>query len=112
MSSIRSALEEFRREDLTWVPDARLEEDFEELQRSADRLEAERLRRLGEIARRRTYERDGFLSAAAWLSTRFNVGWSAAGQQVRMAEQLRGMPRTLEAMSEGEVSPSAARVLA
>jgi len=57
---------------LAELPDARLEEDFAEL------LEAERLRRLAEIDRRRIFARDGHLSAASWLVDRFRMAWDAA----------------------------------
>ena len=67
MSELRSTIEAFRAESLPGLPDARLEEDFVELHRAVEQLEAERLRRLGEIERRRLFERDGHLSAAAWL---------------------------------------------
>ena len=46
MSELRSAIEAFRSEDLASLPDARLEEDFSELHRASEQLEAERLRRL------------------------------------------------------------------
>src|SRR5207302_4552756 len=59
MSEVRSAIEELRAEDLSTLPDARVEEDFAELQRAAELLEVERLRRLGEIDRRGVYGRDG-----------------------------------------------------
>src|SRR3990172_7588849 len=59
-------------------PDARIEEDFAELQRAVEQLEVERLQRLAEIERRRLFERDGHLSAASWLATTFKEAWGTA----------------------------------
>src|SRR5688572_22375154 len=53
VSGLRSALEELRAEDLSWVPDSRLEDDFVEIHTSWLALDAERLRRLSEIDRRK-----------------------------------------------------------
>ena len=84
MSGLRSVVEELRSETLPDLPDALIEEDFSELHRAVELLEAERLRRrLAEIDRRRLFERDGHLSAASWLATRFKVAggwlWSRCG---------------------------------
>ncbi|HZB03160.1 MAG TPA: DUF222 domain-containing protein [Actinomycetota bacterium] len=67
------------------LPDARIEEDFTELQRAAELIDAERLRRLAEIDRRATFRRDGHLSSASWLAGRFKMSWGHARDQVRMA---------------------------
>ena len=111
MSEFRSAIDALRSETLTELPDARIEEDFAELQRTAELLEKERLRRLAEIDRRRLFERDGHLSAASWLAAAFKVSWGAARDQVRMARALEEMPETREAVDAGELSLSAVRVL-
>ena len=73
MSELRSAVESLRAEVLPDLPDARIEEDFSELQRVAELLEIERLRRLAELDRRRVFERDGHLSAASWLASTHKV---------------------------------------
>jgi hypothetical protein len=111
MSELRSAIEELRSEVLAELPDARIEEDFAELQRAADLLEIERLRRLAEIDRRATFRRDGHLSAASWLASTFKVAWGTAREQVRIARALEEMPETRWALDEGELSMSALRVL-
>jgi hypothetical protein len=111
MSELRSALEGFRSESLAELPDARLEEDFTELQRISEMLEVERLRRLAEIERRRTFERDGHLSAASWLSSAFKVAWGTAREHLRMARGLEEMAETRRALADGELSMSAARIL-
>jgi hypothetical protein len=74
-----------RSETLAELPDARVEEDFAELHRAVEQLEVERLRRLAEIERRGLHERDWFLSAAAWLVSRFKVALGAAREHVRIA---------------------------
>src|SRR3954453_18855767 len=65
LSELRSTIEQPGAERLPELPDARIEEDFAELQRACELLEVERLRRLAEIDRRRLYERDGYLSPAS-----------------------------------------------
>jgi len=112
VSELRSVVEAFRCEALADLPDARLEEDFAELQRAGELLEAERLRRLAEIDRRGLHERDGFLSAASWLASSHKVAWGNARAELRIARALRDMPRSLRALQEGEVSMSAVKVLA
>ena len=112
MSELRSVVEAFRCEALADLPDVRLEEDFAELQRAVELLEAERLRRLAEIDRRGLHERDGFLSAASWLASSHKVAWGNARAELRIARALRDIPRSLRALQEGEVSMSAIKVLA
>jgi hypothetical protein len=111
VSELRSAIEGLRLETLADLPDARIEEDFAELQRAAELLEVERLRRLAEIDRRATFQRDGHLSAASWLASTFKVAWGTAREQVRIARALDDMPETRRALDEGELSMSAVRVL-
>jgi hypothetical protein len=111
MSELRSAIEGFRSETLADLPDARIEEDFAELERAAQLLEVERLRRLAEIERRTIFQRDGHLSAASWLAGEFKVTWGSAREQVRIARALEEMPETRRALDEGDLSMSAVRVL-
>ena len=111
MSELRSTIEAFRAESLPELPDARIEEDFAELHRAVEQLEAERLRRLGEIERRRLFERDGHLSAAAWLTSTFQVAWGTAREHLRIARGLQQMPVARRALDDGDLSMSALRVL-
>jgi hypothetical protein len=111
MSELRSVVDALRSESLPELPDARIEQDFTELQRAVELLEAERLRRLSEIDRRRIFERDGHLSAAAWLATTFKVTWGSARQSVRVARALEEMPTTRRALDDGDLSMSAMRLL-
>ncbi len=94
MSELRSAIDEFGVRDVADKPDAMLEEDFAELQRASELLEAERLRHLAEIDRRGIHRRDGHLSAASWLATSFRVGWGQAKAELRTARVLEEMPET------------------
>jgi hypothetical protein len=112
VSEFRSALEALRAEVLIDVPDARIEEDFAELQRASELLDLERLRRLREIERRGLHRLDGHVSAAAWLRSRHRVSAGLAAGSVRLARALEQMGVTREAIASGEVSFSAARVLA
>lgn len=111
MSELRSALDGYRSEVLAGLPDARIEEDFAELQRAAELLEVERLRRLAEVDRRRLYERSGHLSAASWLAGVHRAGWLAATADVRAARALEDMPETRKALDEGDITVAAARML-
>ncbi len=111
MSELRSAVDALRSESLPDLPDARIEEDFTELQRAVELLEVERLRRLAEIDRRRLFERDGHLSTASWLASTFKVAWGTAREHLRTARALEEMPQTRQALDAGELSMSALRVL-
>jgi hypothetical protein len=101
MSELRSVIDVLRSEDLARLADAALEERFAELQRASEALEAERLRCLGEVDRRRAYLRDGYLSTTSWFAGRFKVAHSAAGGDVRMARALEEMPKTREGPGGG-----------
>jgi hypothetical protein len=112
VSELRSAIDGLRAETLAELPDALLEDDFAELQRASEQLEAERLRRIAEIERRGIHRRDGHLSCAAWLVARFRISWGAARDQTTMARAIEGMPAASRALDEGAISMSAMRVLA
>jgi hypothetical protein len=112
VSELRSAVGALQSEVLGELPDARIEEDFAELQRTVELIEIERLRRLAEIDRRSLYRRDGHLSAASWLASTFKVAWGTARENVRVGRAFDDMPLTRRALEEGEISLSAARVLA
>jgi hypothetical protein len=111
VSSFRSGLEELRGEDLAHAGDRQVEADFEELESVVRALEVERDRRLVEIDRRRTWERHGHVSTAAWLVSRFRMAWSVATRRVRTALALDEMASTRDGVASGEVSPCAAQVL-
>lgn len=101
MSTLRSALDELRAEDLRYASDEGLETDLTELERAAGALEAELARRVAEIDRRGSFRRDGYLSISSWLAHRFRMAFSAATQLVRLARAFEHMPRTREALAGG-----------
>jgi hypothetical protein len=111
MSTLRSALDELSAEDLRHASDEVLEADFAELERAAGAVEAELARRAAEIDRRGSFRRDGYLSISSWLAHRFRMAFSAATQLVRVALALEQMPRTREALSQGEISRWAMAIL-
>jgi len=112
MSSLRSALEELRAEDLRSLSNEALAGHLDEIERAGRVLEAERGRGVAELERRKVYAADGHLSAAAWLAHRQGLSRSAAEGQVRRARALDAMPEVARAFGEGEVSESAVQVLA
>jgi len=101
MSGLHSALDELDAEDLSSVSDEGLQADVVELTRAADRIAAQRLRRLAEIDRRRSYRHEGHLSTAAWMIDRLRMNSSQAAQQVEMASALEAMPRTRRRWPQG-----------
>lgn len=112
MSELGSVIELLRAESLPELPDARIEQDFLELNHAVEALEAERLRRLAEIDRRRLFERDGHLSAASWLAHRCSLGWGQAREALHLARALDRMPKVRRVLEAGAISLSGARVLA
>jgi Domain of unknown function (DUF222)/HNH endonuclease len=111
MSTLRSALDELRSEDLQASSDEELGEDLVELERASRVLDAERARRLAEVERRGTWAIDGHLSVVSWLAARVRVGFGRASQQVKMSRALRVMPVTSDALGSGELSSEAAGLL-
>jgi hypothetical protein len=110
VSGLRSALEELREEDLGPVASEKLQADLLEIETASRVLEAERLRRIGELDRRQAADRD-HVSTPAWVANRLGASLPAAAHQVRMARALDEMPAVREALGSGEVSASAVRVL-
>jgi Domain of unknown function (DUF222) len=111
VSSLRSAIDEFCSDELSEEPDARVEEDFLELHGASERIELERLRRLREIDRRRTFERNGYRSTTSWLISELRMAPGMARALVQMCRALQDMPETTVALEAGEISLSAAREL-
>jgi hypothetical protein len=111
VSTLRSAIDELRAEDLASVADASLDDDLSEIERASAALEVERARRIVEVERRGSFRRDGHLSITAWLAGRLRLSFSAASRQVRQARCLRDLPAAGEALSSGEISRSAADML-
>jgi len=74
-------------------------------------LEAERARRIAEAERRGAFASDGYLSVTAWLVHRLRVSGACAGRYLRWARALEAMPRTRQALADGDVTASATAVL-
>jgi len=102
---LRSAIEGFC-QDVAGLPDALVEEEFTELYRASEAIQAKMLARLRQIESRGIHERDGHLSAVAWLVDRFRMAGGLARSLVRTARALAEMPRAREAFCAGEISSS------
>jgi hypothetical protein len=111
MSTLRSGLDEFRSAELRHSTDGDIESDVAEMKAVISGLEVECARRIAELERRGSFERDGHLSITSWVDSRFHTGWSAAAKEVRLARALEDMPATREALAEGEVSGAAVGTL-
>jgi hypothetical protein len=111
MGGMRSALEEYRAIELRCLSAGELEDDVTELKAVMAGLEVECSRRIAELDRRQSFERDGHLSMAAWVDARFHTGWSAAAKEVLTARALEGMPATRAALAEGELCGPAVATL-
>jgi uncharacterized protein DUF222/HNH endonuclease len=112
MSTLRSALDELRMDDVLGLSDEELTGRIDEIERAGRVLEAERGRALLEVERRRVFAADGHLSAAAWLAHRQGLSRRSAESAVRRARSLEAMPSVARAFAEGELSCSAVDVLA
>ena len=111
MSTVRSALDELRGEDLSLCSHGELEDRLVELRRVSGAVEAETARTVAEIERRGAYGGDGHLSLTSWVDSRLRTGWGEAARHVRLARSLQDMPVTRGALAEGEVSAAAVSTL-
>lgn len=111
MDRVRSLVDELTRDDVAGVSDDDLEASLLELERVSASLEAERARRVDEVARRGAFRRDGFLSTTAWLAARLRIGGGAAARYVRWARVLRQADLTRRALAAGDITMSAATTL-
>jgi len=112
MSTLRSAVDDLRAQDLPALGDDELASDLDEIERAVRILEAERARRLAEFERRGAQADDGFLSVSAWLVARHRLAPSTAARRVRVARAMASMPRSAEASSAGQLSDAAIGMLA
>ena len=111
MSTLRSALDELRGEDLGIASDEELDDGLVELERASRVIDAERSRRLIEVERRGMWSVDGHLSLVSWLAAKLRVGSGRASRQVKRSRALRHMPRTARASGEGDLSSEAVDLL-
>jgi hypothetical protein len=111
VSTLRSALDELRGEDLRFASDDGLGDDLGELEGATRVLEAERARRIAEVERRATWTVDGHLSVVSWLAARLRLNVARAAQHVKVARALEEMSDTAEAFAAGELSSDAVTLL-
>lgn len=88
-----------------------LEARLVEIERAVGALEAERARRVAEVARRGSCAWDGHLSPISWLARRLRAATQAAARYLGWAKALERLPGTRRALAEGEITLSAAAVL-
>lgn len=112
MGALRSAVDELASEDLALADDDELAGSLQELERATSALEAERARRVAEVARRGAFRRDGFLSTTSWLAARLRVTGGCAARYVRTARMLERAGATREALAAGDITASATVTLA
>ena len=112
MSSLRSALDELRGDDLGDTPIGHLADELVELREVAEALEAEWIRRLAAFDADQGWVVDGSLSLSAWLRARCRMTAAAAADRSRLARSLRTMPLTERAFAEGDLTASHVRALA
>lgn len=112
VSTLRSALDELRVEDLARLSDDELASGLDEFEHAGRVISAERARRLAEVERRGSFARDGHLSASSWLAERHRISHAEAASSLRLARALQDMPATAEALASGELSRSAVQMLA
>ncbi|MGI9648567.1 MAG: DUF222 domain-containing protein [Acidimicrobiia bacterium] len=112
MSSLRSALDELRADDLNDLPLSQLGDDLVELRAVAEALEAEWLRRLQAFDSAQGWAVDGSLSLAAWLRARCRMTGAAASDRSRLSRSLQEMPLTQRAFSAGDLTTGHVRAMA
>ena len=83
-----------------------------ELDRERERVNAEYLAALGELAAGGLHEVDGAVSAAGWVAHRCEVSGARARSEVRTATGLRSMPHVAEALGDGGLCVAKVELLA
>lgn len=111
MSALTDAINRFCQRDLEVLFDDEVEASTIEVHRSIERLNAERLRLIGEVDRRQTYTVAGHPSTASWLAVTCRLAWGHARRLVGHARSLAHMPGTASAYAGGEVDTLAVRRL-
>src|SRR5215216_43790 len=117
LAALTAAVEELAAQDLDGLPDAVRAERVLGLRRLLDRLEGHWLQELATVDARGAAGADHDLqvgSTASWLRARLRMGAGAAHTSVRTARALfRGpLTQTATALTDGELSPAHASVLA
>lgn len=71
----------------------------------------ELMERIAEIDRRKIYESYGLESTAAWVATRYGMGYSKSMELVDVAVAIRELPKLKQAYREGRISYDHLRAL-
>ncbi len=101
---INSLLNRLQAEDINTVPAESMGEDQIALQRIVNRAQAEGLRRLRRFDSGQGYAPSGALSARAWLRWQLNLTANAASERVAISRKMPGLPRTEQALADGDIS--------
>src|SRR5713226_333744 len=101
---INSLLDHLAGEDLNSVPAESMGDDQIALQRIVNRAQAEGLRRLRRFDSGQGYAPSGALSARAWLRWQLNLTANAASERVAISRKMPGLPRTEQALADGDIS--------
>lgn len=98
-------------DDLAGLSDSDLHERYVECRRRERTAAADAAAVLGEITRRGSYFREGFLSATAFVAHRAGDSFQTAAGLVRIGRALREMPHTAAAYTEGGIDTARVRRL-
>ena len=117
LAALGAAVQDLAAEDLHGLPDATLAEGVLQLRGLVDRLEGQWLKELATLDARGAAGAEHDVQAgstAGWLRARLRMGAGAAHRAVRTARALfRGpLPATAQALTDGELSPAHAQVVA
>jgi hypothetical protein len=110
MGELRSAVDTLAAVDPDGLDDAALGSLLTEVTAAEQRLAGIRHRLVAAHDRRQAWRREGFASEAAWLRERCRWGAGRAAAQARLARGLRELPRTAQAVVDGEVDTAQAAV--
>ncbi|MFQ5554137.1 MAG: DUF222 domain-containing protein [Acidimicrobiia bacterium] len=112
LKALREAVDGVAGEDPDRLFDDQVTTAVVALSRLQRRLEAQRLRLVAELDRRRLAVQEGHPSTASWLAHLTGASWNAAGGDVALARGLETMPHTTEAFRTGDLDRTRARRLA
>lgn len=96
---------------LAGLPSAELHERYAACRQRETLAAAEAAALLGEIDRRRSFLREGFLSTIAFVAHRTGDSYQAAAGRVRVARTLRQMPHTAVAYRAADIDTAKVRRL-
>jgi hypothetical protein len=90
--------------DLSW--------SIDRLQRIANQIEAEQLRRLGAFDDRAAYIAEGARSGTDWAARKLNLTPGQSRKLIETADRLNDLPETSRKLADGEISVNAAAAAA